>query len=344
MVATYLLLMQLFHTYLRPDQLFLVLALASVAILGKEGGKRFITDWAPFTFFIILYDGMRGIADGTFGDINVRGPYILEKYLFGWITGGDVFPFWLQWWRNSIETAPLANILNGLAGMLYTIHFLAPFVFGWLLWHTYNDRRSFYAFAYSLTILNVMALITFLLYPTAPPWYVWKYHFAVPDISAFNYGDPSVLIKIDELIKLPLFSSIYSTLNPNAFAAIPSLHAAYPLMIAIFAFMRWKNPAVRALMVVYVTVTWLAACYLNHHYLIDLIIGAAYTVASLVIYRRFVDPYIIGPLVFRRAERHQTTGDRQTSEGQGSGIATLTFGIGGIILIVLILAHARGYF
>ena len=240
-----------------------------------------------------------------------------------------------------MSNSAIIDWLNAVSGMFYTIHFLVPFAFGWLLWHTYNNRREFYCFAYAITILNIFALITFFLYPAAPPWYVWKYHFAMPNVAAFHFGDPSVLVNVDKLLRFPLFSSIYGALNPNAFAAIPSLHAAYPVLISYFAAQKWKGTFVRMLLIVYVLATWFAACYLNHHYIIDLIIGAFYAATSILFCRHILMPYIIDPLVFRKSGSEQTIA-RSCSEKNGLNWSTMVFGIGGMILIVLLLAHSRG--
>lgn len=339
LVLLYLVLMCRMHGYLRPDQIFLVMALAAAALLGSRGGTRFVIDWMPFTLFIIIYDGMRGFADNFAGRINVGAPYLMEKTLFGWVGGGDVLPFALQLWRRKMEGQSITHFLDSASGFFYTLHFLAPFVFGWLLWHTWRDRRGFYAFAYTITILNILALATFFLYPAAPPWYVWKHHFAIPMTGML--GDPASLVKFDEFIRFPLFSSIYNALNPNAFAAIPSLHAAYPFLIAWFACSRSKNLIVRTFFFFYVASTWFAACYLNHHYIVDILIGAAYAVASVYIYRYLAGPFIIEPLVFRRG--NENSSDTIAAMKQRSSIATAVFGFGGAVFILLLLAHARGY-
>lgn len=283
-VAACLLLMRGLHSFLLPDQLFFAFALLAVALLGRAGGRRFVIDWAPFVLFLIAYDGMRGIADGLLGPVHVSGPYRAELSLFGWAGGGEVLPFALQWWRLSVGDPRIADVLNAVAGFFYSVHFAAPFLFGWYLWHTCGDRRGFWTFAGAITILNILALTTFFLYPSAPPWYVWKYHFAAPACVGFG-GDASVLAEVDRLLGVPLFSSVYEVFNPNAFAAIPSLHGAYPLLIAFFAFGRFRGAAARALLVAYVAATWAAACYLNHHYLIDLFIGAAYVAAAILLVR-----------------------------------------------------------
>lgn len=341
LVLLYFFLMNQFHNYLRPDQLFLILMLAAVALCGKKGGKQFIIDWAPFTLFLILYDGMRGVADHMAGRINVLGPYQLEQWMFGWLTGSQPLPFLLQWWRESMNGSWIIDVANSISGIMYTAHFLVPFFLAWLLWHTYKKRREFYAFAYSLTILNILALVTFFLYPAAAPWYVWKFGFAIPNVAAFHYGDPSVLVNVDKLLRFPLFSSIYGSLNPNPFAAIPSLHAAYPVVVSYFAARQWRGMGMRVLLVFYLGITWFAAIYLNHHYIVDLLIGALYALGSIAICRRVLMPYVIDRFLKKDSESTQQQTEKSLITARPS-LATGLFGIGGMIFVLLLLAHARG--
>ncbi|MBI4237399.1 MAG: phosphatase PAP2 family protein [Deltaproteobacteria bacterium] len=293
LIGSYIVLMLAFHKKLRPDQIFLILAFVALLLWGKTGGRRFIIDWAPFTFFLIAYDGMRGLADYLAPHIQIRLPFLMEQWCFGWLTGGQPIPFLLQWWRQSLGSSWISQLCSVVSGLMYSIHFVAPFLFAWIVWYVDRDRAGFYRFAYSLTLLNVLALITFYLFPAAPPWYVWKYHFATPNLAAFNHGDPGGLIHLDALLRVPIFSSIYNDLNPNAFAAVPSLHGSYPLMIVAHAWSRWKHATAHLAMIIYVATTWFAACYLNHHYVIDLVIGATYVFMAITLYRRVLGPHCV---------------------------------------------------
>lgn len=334
-VAIYLALMIYIHRCLRPDQIFMIFIFTSVVMFGGKTGKRFIIDWAPFTVFLILYDGMRGIAD-NFGKIHVSQPYHLELSLTGWFTQGKVLPFLFQSFRSEHIGTQLINALDAISGTLYSFHFLLPFLFGWLLWSIYKDRREFYYFAYSLTILNLLALATFFLYPAAPPWYVWQHHFAKPLVGVINYSNAAALVNVDQLLQFPLFKSVWETMNPNAFAAIPSLHGAYPFLLTCFAFRTWKFWTVRVVFVIYTASVWFAACYLNHHYIVDLLIGAAYVGASLLIYKYLLGPFVIEPLIISK----DRTRDSADSGVKNPIFATVVFVLGGVMLLASIVAYA----
>ncbi len=80
--------------------------------------------------------------------------------------------------------------------------------------------------------------------------------------------------------------SIYNLFAANKVAAIPSLHAAYPVMIFLFSLFL-KRKWLITLTGIYMLSVWYAVVYLGEHYLIDVIIGALYALVSFaIIYRR----------------------------------------------------------
>ena len=61
--------------------------------------------------------------------------------------------------------------------------------------------------------------------------------------------------------------------NANVFAAIPSLHSAYPVVLTYFAFKK-RSQWFKLLCVLDVIGIWYAAVYSMHHYIIDVFLGA----------------------------------------------------------------------
>jgi len=313
----FVLINQIIHV--RPDHIFLALIIFSF-VLGKERAKRFLIDWAPFVFGWIGYDMMRGVADSVRGVINVEGPYWSELYVFGKMFGDKIPAFFFQEFQDYLDSQPflvlerifwffyykgsmaLENIIyfQGLAkgsifrsfidffaANFYTAHFATPLLLGWIFWHTVDDRKMFYRFVYTLTTLNVMALITFMAYPAAPPWYVQKAGFVLPNVT-YDYGifSAGALINVDKILQVNFFTTLWDNFNANLFAAIPSLHGAYPVVISFFGYLKFrKRPLLWAL---YPAGTWFSAVYLNQHYIIDLIIGAIYIILAYQIVHRIL--------------------------------------------------------
>ena len=74
-------------------------------------------------------------------------------------------------------------------------------------------------------------------------------------------------------INLP---SIFSFVGGNPVAAIPSLHAALPTMVFLFLF-KWNKKAGIAF-IPYLLGVYFAVVYLGEHYVVDVIIGALYSI------------------------------------------------------------------
>ncbi len=278
--------------HVRPDHIFLALVLLSF-LLGKERARRFLVDWAPFVLFWIAYDMMRGIADSVRGVIHIVQPYRLEKALFAPILHGDIPPFFFQAVRDTWPELVRGGV-NLLAANFYTAHFAVPLLVGWVFWHTTDDRPLFYKFVYTLTVLNVMALITFMIYPAAPPWYVYNYGFVQPEPNSTFWGTSAGnLIDVDRLLGVKFFTTLWDSFNANHFAAIPSLHGAYPIVVAWFLQRKFRR--LRRWIWLYPAATWFSAVYLNQHYVVDLLIGGAYIVVAY-----WIAVHLLYPAVFAR--------------------------------------------
>ena len=70
-----------------------------------------------------------------------------------------------------------------------------------------------------------------------------------------------------------------TNLYANDVAAIPSLHAAYPVMIAMF-FWRGSRPGARAALALYAVGMALALVYSAEHYVLDIVLGWLYAFAT----------------------------------------------------------------
>ncbi|RMD94240.1 MAG: hypothetical protein D6814_14755, partial [Calditrichaeota bacterium] len=195
--------------------------------------------------------------------------------------------------------APIARgIVNLLAANFYTAHFAVPLLVGWIFWHTTDDRPMFYKFVYTLTVLNFLALVTFMVFPAAPPWYVYNYGFVQPVPNSSFWGTSAgTLIDVDRLLGVKFFTTLWDSFNANHFAAIPSLHGAYPIVVSLFVYQKFRKHGFW--LALYPLATWFSAVYLNQHYVVDLLIGALYIIVAYFIavkwlypgfFRKFIEP------------------------------------------------------
>jgi hypothetical protein len=299
----------------RPDHAFLSLLIVALVL---KNARRFLVDWSPFIALWIAYDFMRGIVDDLAGRIHILGPYRLELSLFGWLGGGQIPNFAVLDWRQKIEGSFLGGTLDAAASGFYAMHMAAPLVLAWILWHTMRDRRAYWRFVVPFSIVTWASFATYFAYPAAPPWYIRDFGFVQPE-AGFKGAGAGNLVATDRWIGIPLFESVYRHLNPNKFAAIPSLHSAFPLLILIHALRRFGRRALPVAL--YPLGVWCSAVYLNHHYLIDILLAVIYVVAAdaLVGFVLFPRVFERGPL--RRLLAWRTEPPNSVPKGEPEAIA-----------------------
>ena len=75
--------------------------------------------------------------------------------------------------------------------------------------------------------------------------------------------------------------------SSNVFAAIPSLHAAYPLVTFYYG-RKMKNTALNILFFIILLGIWFAAVYSGHHYIIDVILGAFCAIFAILLFEKWI--------------------------------------------------------
>ncbi|MFQ6074350.1 MAG: phosphatase PAP2 family protein, partial [Candidatus Bathyarchaeia archaeon] len=177
-----------YRVFPAPD--FLVLCLLIYAAHMKRA-RRFIKNWFPFLALFLAYDTMRGIVDNIAGIVHVNELIEAELYLFGTLPTKVL----QQFYRTPI--------LDWAGAFFYSLHFLVPFVFAFILWS--RSPENYRKYTVALLITSYGALITFLAYPSAPPW--------------FGINAERILFQLDGVIGVPLYATIYAFIEPNPFAA-----------------------------------------------------------------------------------------------------------------------------
>ncbi len=112
------------------------------------------------------------------------------------------------------------------------------------------------------------------LLPTAPPW------FAAELAAERGGGAPAVrrmMVEYGEVFWKDGWGSLYSVFGGNPLAAMPSLHFATSVMATLL--LAETGPVAGALGLGYTATLGFALVYLGEHYAIDLLAGAALTLA-----------------------------------------------------------------
>jgi membrane-associated phospholipid phosphatase len=165
--------------------------------------------------------------------------------------------------------------LDYVGAFFYSLHFIAPAVFAFILWKFRPD--NFKGYTLTLSIGTYSALITFLLYPAAPPWY--------------GVGAIRILSQLDTNLGVPFYRTIFDFIQSDPFAAFPSLHAMYPWLISLYALKIKKAKALPVL--IFPVGVWFSAVYLGEHYVVDLIGGVIYGTCAFFLAEKFI-PILIG--------------------------------------------------
>ena len=263
-----------------------LLAVIPAAFLAADRGRQFFLDWAPLIAFWLVYDRLRLIQPLLLDRVSVEDPFVIERWAFGWLAGGQVPAHAARAWLASIAGQVPGSIISWTAQLVYFSHLFAVPLFLIWLWvrgrssakHGERFARHMLAFA----IMSFMAILIYLLIPVAPPWWVSLYGMAQPT------GELLAQTRINEAMDGALIQGMIKN-AAQWFAAVPSLHGAYPVLLALLA-LRDRSRITLVLIILYGAAMWAATVILNQHYIIDLAAGALIAVLAWLITPRIKYP------------------------------------------------------
>jgi membrane-associated phospholipid phosphatase len=248
--------------------------------------RAVVRDWLPLFAVLFAYDLLRGLAPDIGARLahlptlqaDLKNPAFTEKahltepirgdeLLFG----GHVPTVWLQ---EHLYTPGHVHWYDAVAVPVYFSHFFVSLGVAVLLWAL--SYRLFRRYVWTLVTLTVITLVTYALFPAAPPWMAGlPANDALPEIARIvpdtlrELGGHTVNSAVER-------GAAYS----NRVAAMPSLHGAIPLMLLLFAWplvrRRW-----RVLLAAYVIAMLLTLVYAGEHYVTDILVGYVYAAAAV---------------------------------------------------------------
>lgn len=274
----------------RPEQLFLVI-LCNVLFFASVATRNFVTAFSVFVVYWIIFDYMKAFPNYRYQPVHIESIYNAEKAVFGINTAaGRITPN--EYWQLHQHTW-----MDFMAGLFYLCWIPVPLLFGFYLY--YKKLRQFYYFAFTFLLVNLLGFVVYYSYPAAPPWYISEHGFI---FNPNTPGNVAGLARFDALVNAHVFQGLY-TKGSNVFAAMPSLHSSYPIIVFYYA-LKNKVGLMRFVFGAVMCGIWFSAVYTNHHYILDVLggIGCAITGIALftVIQKKFfpereaVEP---GPLV-----------------------------------------------
>lgn len=271
--ATYLVISALLIGF-KIDQLFLVLIFDTL-YLASRITRKFILGFSVFIVFWILYDYMKAFPNYLYTTVHIQDLYEAELGIFGMVQDGKLVT------PNEYFLVHSAAWVDVLTGFFYLCWIPVPLGFAGYLF--VKDRPRFLQFLLTFLLVNLLGFVTYYLYPAAPPWYIQQHGF---DFIAGTPGNTAGLIRFDQFFGFTIFQSLYQK-GSNVFAAMPSLHSAYPLIVFYTA---WKA-RLRGGTVVFGIITvgiWFAAVYTSHHYILDVLAGITTAVLGITLFQQLL--------------------------------------------------------
>jgi membrane-associated phospholipid phosphatase len=221
--------------------------------IWRQTGRWLPNGWLDALRQIALFGGayylyriVRGFVDGqaTLAFENARALVNFERDL------GLFFEPGLQSWAQTQEW-----IVTAANWMYVNSHFVVTTTF--LIWLYIARNHAYYYVRNMFMVAMGLALVGYLAYPTAPPRFMPEWGFS--DTVAAWAGETAE-------------SSANVLYNP--FAAVPSMHVAFALMVAIPALILVRRTALKLLWAVYPVVVTFVVMVTANHFWMDAALGA----------------------------------------------------------------------
>jgi PAP2 superfamily len=254
--------------------MWILLGLLALSLTNVKGWVRSVVlEWIPFALILWVYDLLRGQADGLFFDTHVLPQLRADELLFGGTAPTVTLqnhlwdPFHIHWYDYG-------------AWLVYVSYFVGTYVVAALLW--WLDRSLFRRYVVTVSVIAMMGFTTYALFPAAPPW-------MASQLGAMDPSTRSIGV-IWSHIPIAHFNTLFEkgTQYANSVAAVPSLHAAYTLLITLFLWKlvpRWG----RLLLFLYPWAMAFALVYTSEHYFVDILLGWVYCVIAFVVVKLAAD-------------------------------------------------------
>ena len=251
--------------FLSRDWLFAWLLLGLLA-LSLADVKRWlhglVFDWLPFMGLLLLYDLSRPVSQWLGTSTHFAPQLEADRLLFG----GSVPSVALQ---DALHVPGRVEWFDYAAWGVYVTHFFATLLIAGLLWrYAHPQFRRFRAMVLSLATAG---FVTYVLFPAAPPWLA----------SVRGELEPTARVIAEMWGHVGIQPAVALFENRGEFynevAAVPSLHAAYPVLFLLFFWGagRWARLGLG----LYALAMGLALVYTSEHYVSDVLAGWVYAAA-----------------------------------------------------------------
>ena len=232
---------------------------------------RTLVAWLPLLVIVGSYDVVRAQTASLVPRAHLDPQLSFDT----WLGFGTTPSRRLQ---DSLYVPGRLNWFDVAALAVYATHFVGGILVAGCLW--VRARRHFARFAATILLLTMAGFTTYLVYPAIPPWMA-SARGALP-------GVVRVVPRLWSLLGVKDLAHVFSGSDKysNPVGALPSEHAAYPMLFLLFFWGLTKRRWIRALLVGYTLAMAFVLVYLGEHYVADILLGWLYAlVAFLVVHR-----------------------------------------------------------
>jgi membrane-associated phospholipid phosphatase len=252
-----------------------VLALVIVLFTVGPRTKKLFVGIYPIGLVALFYDSMRTVQNlgVTPASVHLCDLRAGELALFGLQMNGERVTFhdWFQ--------AHPSAVLDGLCAVPYGTFIFV--IIACAVWLYIRDYPRMVRFTWCFFALNVCGFATYHLYPAAPPWY-FHAHGCTVDVFTHASEGPA-LARVDARLGIHYFAGMYGR-SSSVFGAMPSLHCAYALLVALEGWAAFSKPW-RAASAGFYALMCFSAVYLDHHWVLDALAGSLYCVVVVAVAR-----------------------------------------------------------
>jgi hypothetical protein len=264
------------YVYGIPVQRELVIAWTCGALACASIGRpprrvvQLVLDWLPIVVILSAYDFTRGSADSLGIGVHAHPMIDVDRFVFfgqvptEWLQARTYEPGVVHWWDVCFT-------------LIYTSYFIVPFAIAGALWA--RDRLEFLRFAKRLVTLALAGLATYIAFPAAPPWMAGEMGLLHGVHRTTSEG-----WRVLDVHTAALFSQGQDAVNQVA--AVPSLHAGFTALVAMFLWPR-ARPRWRPLLLAYPLAMSLTLMATGEHYFFDIALGWCYAGAVMAGWARW---------------------------------------------------------
>ncbi len=258
----------------RTDQLGLVIIFNSLYFLSFST-RKFIMGFSVYIVYWVVFDYMKAFPNYLYNTVHIESLYNAEKFFFGIFYDNQLLTpneYWLM------HTNLFLDIISGF---FYLCWVPLPLAFSAYLF--FKNRDQFMQLSLTFFFVNILGFIVYYTYPAAAPWYIQEHGF---HFYASTPGNTAGLHRFDAFFNIPVFQALYAK-SSNVFAAMPSLHSSYPVIVLYYGFknrLGWVN----IVFAIIAAGIWFAAVYTSHHYVLDVLAGILCAATGIFIFQKWL--------------------------------------------------------